>query len=62
MHLIFRNKPMYLFTLILLFTTHCKSGVKSDAKVPSEAFKNISFAAPDTTLISSINQPPINNI
>ena len=57
---VFRFKPVYFLTLIILLTTNCRLGAKSDAKEFDAAFKAISNTGTDTNKIASINQPLLN--
>ena len=50
-------KPALLVTGIILLTTNCRLGPRSEAE--RNAFKNISSVNPDTTVINKINEPAI---
>ncbi|MDB5007674.1 MAG: hypothetical protein JWP45_2067 [Mucilaginibacter sp.] len=60
MGITFHNKPVFIFTLIILFTTNCRLGAKSEDEQDKLAFRNISRIVPDTNRINAINEPPIN--
>ena len=60
MTITFRFKPIITLTAVILFTTNCRLGAKSDAKEFEAAFKAISRTAADTNKISAINQPLLN--